>query len=157
MIKHLRMSLFVLFATLALVPVAHGFPVVDTCKGALEPSQIDGCEGVGWEGCCDVTGRQFWCEGGDLYCVDCANGFPACGWNPFGYYDCGQVPMSEDPSGEHAYACGACSPECAEGAGCSADCSFNNRSSIPWPTANHDPNTCTIRHSSNMVCHGTAI
>lgn len=122
MIKHLRMSLFVLFATLALVPVAHGFPVVDTCKGALEPSQIDGCEGVGWEGCCDVTGRQFWCEGGDLYCVDCANGFPACGWNPFGYYDCGQVPMSEDPSGEHAYACGACSPECAEGAGCSADC-----------------------------------
>ena len=120
--KHLGIGLFSLLCTLILAPGASAFPQVETCKGALEPSKVDGCDGVGWEGCCDVTGRQFWCEGGDLYCVDCANGFPACGWNPLGYYDCGQAPKSEDPSGEHPYACGACAPECAEGAGCSEAC-----------------------------------
>ena len=98
--KRLAIALFALIAALAVVPTASAFPTVESCKGALEPSKAGGCDGIGWEGCCDVTGRQFWCEGDDLYCVDCANGFPACGWNPLGYYDCGQVPMSQDPSGE---------------------------------------------------------
>jgi hypothetical protein len=120
--KRLMVGSLLALAMLLAAPGALAFPEISECKGALEPSKVNACDGVGWEGCCDVTGRQFWCEGDDLYCVDCANGFPACGWNPYGYYDCGQAPMSEDPTGEHPYACGACDPACSEGAGCSANC-----------------------------------
>ncbi len=68
-------------------PASGAVPVVPECKGALEPSVPDGCQGVGWVGCCDTFGRQLWCAGDDLYCLDCNDGFPACGWNSLGYYD----------------------------------------------------------------------
>ena len=119
--KHL-LSAGICLLALSLGGQAHGFPEVAECKGALTPSLSNGCQGIGYVGCCDVVGRQFWCDDGDLYCVDCADGFPACGWNTLGYYDCGQEPMSADPTGENPYACGACGAACGEGAPCSEAC-----------------------------------
>ena len=93
------------------------------CKGPLEPSLDGDCAGLDAAGCCDAVGRVLWCQGGDLYCIDCAGTFPSCGWNPSGYYDCGQAVGSVDPSGDHPSACtGGCDPSCAGKETCSPDC-----------------------------------
>ena len=96
-------------------------PVVPECKGAVEPSVKNGCAGVADAGCCDIQGRALWCDGGDLYCLDCNDGFPACGWNTYGYYGCGQTAGSQDPSGQHPISCAPCAG-CAPDAPCSATC-----------------------------------
>jgi len=94
-----------------------------TCEGPLAPSLEGGCSGIDNAGCCDTQGRVLWCQGGDLYCIDCAGTFPACGWNDSGYYDCGQDAGSSDPSGEHPPICaGGCPPTCAGKDTCSAEC-----------------------------------
>ena len=59
------------------VSAASAAPTVTDCKGALEPSIYNGCDGVSFVGCCDALGRQLWCQGDHLYCVDCNDGFPA--------------------------------------------------------------------------------
>ena len=97
------------------------------CNGPLEPSLDGDCAGLDAVGCCDAVGRVLWCQGGDLYCIDCAGTFPSCGWNPSGYYDCGQDEGSVDPGGEHPSACAAgCDPSCAGkdscGPACPGDC-----------------------------------
>ena len=105
------------------VPAWGAAPVVPACKGALEPSAPGACQGVQDVGCCDALGRALWCAGGDLYCLDCEAGFASCGWNPLGYYGCGQEAGSADPSGQAPRACGACPVQCQDGAAaCSPDC-----------------------------------
>ena len=101
--------------------IARAVEIAD-CKGAVVPSVPGGCAGVTDAGCCDTFGRALWCDGVDLYCVDCAGQFPACGWNPGGYYDCGQAPGSADPTGAHPSACGGCPAACTAGAACSTTC-----------------------------------
>ena len=96
-------------------------PAFDVCKGALEPSKEGHCGDVEWVGCCDVLGRALWCDGGSLYCLDCAESWPACGWNPLGYYDCGFPADSVDPSGAAPPSCSACGESCQEAA-CSPAC-----------------------------------
>jgi len=93
------------------------------CAGPLEPSLTGTCGGVDEVGCCDSMGRVLWCQDGDLYCIDCAVTFPVCGWNPIGYYDCGQEAGAVDPDGEHPPACaGDCPPTCAGKESCSPEC-----------------------------------
>jgi hypothetical protein len=114
--------LTLILALLTLAPSALGAPDVSVCKGALEPSLVGGCEGIDYTGCCDLSGRAMWCDKGDLYCVDCADGFESCGWNTLGYYDCGQAQGSADPSGDAPASCDPCPPECTGGAECSPTC-----------------------------------
>lgn len=99
-----------------------GAPDVAECKGALEPSVVGGCQGVPSLGCCDVPGRNLWCQGGDLYCLDCTDGFQACGWNPQGYYDCGQTAGAVDPTGTNSIGCDGCDAACASDNACSSTC-----------------------------------
>ncbi len=100
--------------------------VFSTCKGALEPSLVGGCQ-LDSAGCCDPQGRVLYCVGADLYCIDCAGSFPVCGWAPTGpgastgTYDCGTT-GGADPSGAHAKACSACPSSCGAGTACSAEC-----------------------------------
>ncbi|MFZ4578250.1 MAG: SMP-30/gluconolactonase/LRE family protein [Myxococcota bacterium] len=108
------------------VAAAEGSPKV--CKGPLEPSVVGGCK-LDSAGCCDATGRLLYCAGADLYCIDCAGTFPACGWassgpgSSAGTYDCGTT-GGADPSGMHPLSCSACPAECQGGAAaCSAKCS----------------------------------
>ncbi|MDP6944119.1 MAG: hypothetical protein QF464_08225, partial [Myxococcota bacterium] len=115
-------SLTVLVFWWALAPAALAAPEVPVCKGALEPSVAGGCEGVDYTGCCDVTGRALWCDQGDLYCLDCADGFEFCGWNTLGYYDCGQALGSADPTGDAPASCSGCPAECTGDAACSPTC-----------------------------------
>ncbi|MBM4396792.1 MAG: SMP-30/gluconolactonase/LRE family protein [Deltaproteobacteria bacterium] len=101
--------------------------LVVECRGAVVPSAPGACAGVDEAGCCDALGRVLWCDGADLYCVDCASLFPSCGWRSEGYYDCGAQAGSQDPSGQHPRACGGCDPSCGGGKGapvapCSATC-----------------------------------
>ncbi len=103
-------------------PSAAALPEIVDCKGALEPSVVGGCDGVTLTGCCDATGRAVWCEGANLYCLDCAQGFDFCGWNPLGYYDCGQALGSEDPTGTHPRACSDCGAGCDEAGSCGPGC-----------------------------------
>lgn len=67
------------------------------CEGYQQPSSID-CGNVTYHGCCDEYGRAVWCNGGDLYCVDCAAGETECGWNPaWEVYQCGgEAPAGPD-------------------------------------------------------------
>lgn len=101
-------------------------PAVTSCKGPLEPSVVGGC-GLSSAGCCDSTGRLLYCQGKDLYCIDCPGSFPACGWSPLGpgstlgNYDCG-TSGGADPSGAHPKACASCPSTCAAGAACSPAC-----------------------------------
>lgn len=103
-------------------------PQVDaeTCRGAATPSVIGGCSDlatVGTPGCCDVTGRAFWCQGNNLYCQDCGDaGFEGCGWNPLGFYACGEAPNTSDPTGVIPISCDACPVECDGEASCSPTC-----------------------------------
>lgn len=101
--------------------LALGSPDIAECNGSLVPSGQD-CADLTYSGCCDVFGRVLWCEGGALYCIDCAGEFPACGWNPLGYYDCGQELGSVDPSGLASGICGGCPENCGPGAPCSPEC-----------------------------------
>ena len=105
----LRLTLILALLTLASSALAA--PDIAVCKGALEPSLEGGCEGIDYTGCCDLTGRAIWCDKGDLYCVDCADGFEFCGWNTLGYYDCGQEKGSVDPSGQAPASCDPCPAE----------------------------------------------
>ena len=97
-------------------------PAIAECKGALTPSVVGGCGAVTSTGCCDLLGRSLWCQGKDLYCVDCTQGFAACGWSPLGFYDCGQEAGSVDPTGVAPVSCDPCPPECGAGASCSPTC-----------------------------------
>ena len=106
---------------LLLPATAAAAPTVTVCKGALVASVPGGCASVPSAGCCDPLGRNLWCQGNDLYCVDCADGFASCGWNPLGLYDCGQAAGSVDPSGNASPSCDACPAGC-DGAPCSAQC-----------------------------------
>jgi hypothetical protein len=97
-------------------------PLVDQCRGALEPSLPGGCGAVTAAGCCDARGRVLYCRGSDLYCVDCAGQLPACGWVEYGYYDCG-TQGAADPLGAHPLACaGACPAECDPDPACRPAC-----------------------------------
>ncbi len=82
------------------------------CLGPDQPS-ASSCTAVEtYEGCCDAYGRVIWCEDGQLYCVDCANRYPQCGWDPEGFYNCG-TNGGADPSGQFPKACGGtCTPNC---------------------------------------------
>jgi hypothetical protein len=71
----------------------------DVCNGLLEPSSLD-CGGITYEGCCDTAGRVVFCKSGQLFCVDCANEDPSCGWSDEGYYDCS---TSGDPDPSDTY------------------------------------------------------
>lgn len=83
------------------------------CLGLYEPSASTCPPAITYEGCCDSQGRAVWCEGGKLYCLDCAGNGLTCGWSPSGgFYDCDQV--GPDPSGQHPISCdGSCTPLCA--------------------------------------------
>lgn len=111
----------ILLIFLSLDKVSLALPKVTECKGALEAS-ANSCQGVTSAGCCDPTGKVFWCENNKLYCLDCSTVFPSCGWNPDGYYDCGQTPFMEDPKGENPIACGGCPVGCGKDALCSPEC-----------------------------------
>ena len=90
------------------------------CNGSLEPSGSDCGEysDVGLTGCCDDQGRRVWCEDGLIFCIDCAEVDPDCGWDSWsGWYDCGTA-GSGDPSGQFPLMCSTCDPPCEEGFKC---------------------------------------
>ena len=95
----------------------------DDCVGTLGPSAPD-CSmfpEIGYIGCCDDLGRSVWCDGGVLYCIDCAELNPSCGWDEWGgWYDCGTA-GGEDPTGEFPKGCVACDPPCQPGFKCVAE------------------------------------
>lgn len=105
---------------LAASPASADYPA--DCFGGWEPSSPD-CSmfpEIGYVGCCDSEGRSVWCDQGALYCVDCENEGPSCGWSPFGgYYDCG-TEGGADPSGQYQFDCATCEPACESGYKCVA-------------------------------------
>ncbi len=112
-----------LLAVFLFLAASAGAVEITTCEGALTPSLEGGCSGIDSVGCCDSQGRVLWCQSGDLYCIDCAGAFPACGWNDSGYYDCGQGPGTSDPSGAHPPSCASgCPPACAAKDSCGPEC-----------------------------------
>jgi agmatine/peptidylarginine deiminase len=89
----------------------------DQCLGMGQPSAPD-CGDVSFEGCCDPAGRLLFCDGGQLFCLDCAGQNPSCGWSAqAGFYDCG-TDGSGDPSGANPLDCVSCNPPCAAGFAC---------------------------------------
>jgi hypothetical protein len=90
----------------------------DDCLGVDGPSGTD-CADITDIGCCDDLGRVIWCEGGELYCIDCPELGPQCGWqSDAGFYNCG-TDGEADPSGDNPIDCIAgCDPECGEGQLC---------------------------------------
>lgn len=114
-----------LVATMLSISLPAGALELTDCKGPFEPSQKGGCGGLDEAGCCDQFGRSVYCQDGDVYCVDCTDGFEFCGWNLYGYYDCGQPEGMTDPSGMYPMACGSldCPAECHFDSPCSAECS----------------------------------
>jgi len=90
----------------------------DDCLGLDEASGID-CMDLTDIGCCDDVGRVVWCESGQLYCLDCANGGPECGWDPdASFYNCG-TDGAADPSGDNPIDCvPVCDPDCTDGQVC---------------------------------------
>jgi sugar lactone lactonase YvrE len=120
-----RSYLLVWLISLLLVPATVNALELTDCKGALVPSQEGGCSGIDDVGCCDQFGRTIYCQGGALYCIDCTEGFQFCGWNPYGYYDCGQPEGLSDPSGVFPLACGGsdCPAQCQVDSPCSSECS----------------------------------
>lgn len=68
--------------------------------------------GVSLTGCCDTAGRTLWCDGGQLYCINCKAQGQTCGWSAtYEFYDCDQV--GEDPTGYYPIGCpGSCVPNC---------------------------------------------
>jgi len=93
----------------------------EKCVGPSEPSASSCPVALTMEGCCDELGRVIWCDGGMLYCIDCAGLNPECGWDAAGsYYNCG-TDGSEDPSGANPIDCAGaaeCDPPCGEGFHC---------------------------------------
>ena len=101
-------------ALLVSAPALAEYP--DDCLGLNEPSGSD-CAGISYEGCCDDMGRVTWCDGDQLYCIDCAGGGnPSCGWQGE-FYDCG-TDGAADPSGTNPLECVSCDPPCADGEIC---------------------------------------
>ena len=92
-------------------------PPVD-CLGSLGPSGDD-CGDVTYEGCCDGTGRLLYCDGGVLFCIDCAMQNPFCGWQAdAGFYNCA-TDGTPEPTGTFPKECGpACDPPCQPGFSC---------------------------------------
>ena len=94
----------------------------DGCLGIDTPSAPD-CspiEKLGETGCCDELGRVVWCEAGELFCIDCAEANPDCGWSEQAeFYDCGTDGL-EDPDGVYVLSCSGCSPPCQAGHTCQA-------------------------------------
>ena len=88
----------------------------ETCQGPYIPSASD-CAGLDYYGCCDGSGRIVYCQGGELYCIDCATLSPSCGWSPGKGYNCGQEPLP-DPSWAHPMKCSFCNPPCSGGESC---------------------------------------
>ncbi len=76
--------------------------------------------GASLSGCCDAAGRTIWCDGGQLYCINCKAQGQTCGWSAtYEFYDCDQV--GEDPTGINPLTCpGACVPNCS-GRVCGSD------------------------------------
>jgi hypothetical protein len=107
-------TLFFVMAMVASAPALAEYP--DDCLGPNEPSGSD-CMGSTYEGCCDAVGRVIWCDGDQLYCIDCAGVNPECGWSEGGFYDCGSD-GSADPSGTNPKDCVQCDPPCGEGEIC---------------------------------------
>ncbi len=88
----------------------------ETCLGPNVPSAAD-CGSLDYYGCCDASGRVVYCQGGELYCIDCPALSPSCGWSSGKGYNCGQEPLP-DPSWAHPMGCSLCDPPCAEGKSC---------------------------------------
>jgi len=90
------------------------------CLGPNTPS-ANTCGNVSDIGCCDELGRVLYCMNGALYCINCTQSNPSCGWNTQNsWYDCG-TNGSADPSGKNPKACGgACVPACT-GKVCGSD------------------------------------
>jgi hypothetical protein len=102
-------------AMLVSAPALAEYP--DDCLGLNEPSASSCPDGMTYEGCCDDAGRVTWCDGGQLYCIDCAGSNPSCGWQG-DFYDCG-TDGSGDPSGTNPLNCGPqCDPACEAGTKC---------------------------------------
>jgi len=95
---------------------------ITECPGYDEHVLV-GCNGLTYEGCCDPEGRMLYCDGGKIYCADCAAEDPQCGWHPDdGWYDCGSS-GGEDPSGQYPKECTMCLPPCPVGYAClSGEC-----------------------------------
>jgi hypothetical protein len=73
-------------ATTPLGPVTQAPPPADPEDDPSPPA--DPCGGVTYEGLCDGDTVRF-CDGGQLYAVDCAARGQHCGWNEtWSYYDC---------------------------------------------------------------------
>jgi uncharacterized protein (TIGR03382 family) len=87
------------------------------CLGSSIPSSEE-CMDLTYEGCCDELGRVLWCDNGKLYCIDCPNLGPSCGWQGE-FYDCG-TDGSPDPSGTFPIECTSCDPPCGAGEKCVA-------------------------------------
>jgi len=68
---------------------------------------------LGMIGCCDAEGRTIWCDGGQLWCIDCANSNSYCGWSDeYEWYDCGvDEEQYGDPSGTYPYYCPQTDPD----------------------------------------------
>jgi hypothetical protein len=102
--------------TLVATPALAEYPT--DCLGLNEASGSD-CMGINDIGCCDDAGRVVWCDGGQLFCIDCAAASPQCGWKPdAGFYDCGTDDGAADPSGDNPKDCVACDPPCGDGEIC---------------------------------------
>ena len=82
-----------------------------SCTGGKCVEQVDECDGITYEGCCEGNILKY-CEDGELVVVDCG-GAPKCGWKAAGkFYDCGTQGGS-DPSGVFKKDCsGGCEPDC---------------------------------------------
>ena len=87
------------------------------CNGTAQ-SSYPFCGTIESAGCCDAKGRVLWCENGSLYCLDCNQGMPECGWKPqYNSYDC-LANGEEDPQGKYPKDCTECIPACWPGYAC---------------------------------------
>lgn len=91
-----------------------GYPSV--CLGEEQPSAATCTVTSTFEGCCDAQNRVVWCDGGQLYCLDCTELEATCGWdNQKKFYLCGG---SDTPPPEFPMECmTTCTPNC-NGAEC---------------------------------------
>jgi len=111
------LAMFVVVGLVAFSPLANAdYP--DDCNGSQEASGAD-CGDFTEPGCCDDAGRVVYCLDGALYCIDCAELNPLCGWDPNNdFYDCGTADGAEDPSGDNPIDCVQCDPPCEAGFKC---------------------------------------
>lgn len=99
--------------------------VYEACDGGCKGGACNGCAGLDAVGCCESATVAKACTAAGVSELSCGKGW-TCGWEALGgFYAC--VPedqaLLEDPSGEHAIACGGqCVHACAAGAeGCTPD------------------------------------